>query len=423
MANKDADMSATTKTGWNSRLLVVVVCAATMTMKSLGAQPTVTNVIAQQRTSSSMVDISYDVFDISGHVQTVTMAISTNSGAQYLPLTPTAEGAIGAGVITGAQKQIVWHADVDLPDFSGSTVRVKITADDAFSSNLYLVVDVSAGPTAVSYPVTYLTSQPTLDDTYKSTRILLRKIPAGSFTMGSPTNELGRDTAEGPQHMVTLSVDFYMAVFEITQGQYSNVMGSTPSRFPQGALGSYRPVEQVSWNTVRGGTWPGGTPAAGTFMDVLRTKTGLAFDLPTEAQWEYACPAGTTNALNNNTNLTNIYSDGNMDLLGRYYCNGGSTVWDDPINGAHAAAGSYAANNWGLFDMHGNVWEWCLDCYGGYGGSVTNPPGPASGPYRVIRGGSWISNASVCRSAYRIHGTPDGFDYNIGFRPVLTTGQ
>ena len=165
----------------------------------------------------------------------------------------------------------------------------------------------------------------------------------------------------------------YMGVFEITQAQYSNVMGTAPSFY----AGATRPVESVSWNTIRGGTWPGGTPSNDTFMGRLRAKTGRAFDLPTEAQWEYACRAGTTGA----------WKNGN------------------------------------LYDMHGNVWEFCLDWYGAYTGDATDPGGAASGSLRVYRGGSFSSGAGLCRSAYECGYIPDNQASCIGFRLALSAGQ
>jgi len=358
------------------------------------AKPVVTNVCAFQ--TGNVVDIQYDVFDAGGHTQTISAAVSTNSGLQYIASFTNFEGTIGAGIPTGTHKHITWKATEDLPMFTSGTVRVKVTSDEGEC----LVVDVSDGPSATNYPVTRLSCPPVLNDEYKTTKILLRMLPAGNFVMGSPIGELGRNANE-TQHRVTLSSNFYMGVFEITQGQYSNVMGSNPAYFPQGTNGPKRPVEQVSWNTIRGGIWPGspagsGAPTNTSFMGVLRAKTGLAFDLPTEAQWEYACRAGTTNALNNNTNLTNIYSDGNMDILGRYWYNGGYACSTNPVSGAHTVAGSYLVNNWGLYDMHGNVWEWCLDWYvSSYGGNATDPQGPATGSVRVIRGGSWSAARST----------------------------
>ena len=270
----------------------------------------------------------------------------------------------------------------------------------------YCVIDVSGGPGATAYPVMYQAAASALDDACKTDKIVLRRIPAGSFVMGSPAGELGRSSDE-TQRTVTLTRPCYISIFEITQAQYSNVMGNNPSW----AQGPMRPVEQVSWSMARGGVWPGGLPASASFIGTLRGTTALPLDLPTEAQWEYACRAGTATALNNGQNITNIYSDGSLHALGRYWYNGGSN------NAAHTAVGSYQANQWGLYDLHGNVLEWCLDWYGGYSGN-TNPGGPASGAHRVIRGGSWVGDAGLCRSAYRADCAPDGAYEWLGFRLV-----
>jgi formylglycine-generating enzyme required for sulfatase activity len=154
-------------------------------------------------------------------------------------------------------------------------------------------------------------------------------------------------------------------------------------------------------------------------MGKLRQKAGLvALDLPTEAQWEHACRAGTATALNNGTNLVSTGSDTNMDLVGRYRYNGGSSYGESVgLEGATAAAGTYLANAWGLYDMHGNAWEWCLDWYGTYPGAVSDPVGLSSGSARVHRGGSFGGNlyAGYCRSANRTGCSP-GDRYGIGFR-------
>jgi len=220
--------------------------------------------------------------------------------------------------------------------------------------------------------------------------VKLALIPAGKFMMGSPDSEKGRVVNEGPQHEVTISKPFYMGVTEVTQAQYEAVMGTNLSNFK----GEANPVEQVSWNDAEG------------FCKKLSDKTRQAVRLPTEAEWEYACRAGTATA----------FSFGDADsVLGDYAwysANSGNTT--HPV-------GQKKPNAWGLYDMHGNVWEWCADWYGDYPkGAVTEPQGPASGTSRVLRGGSWVWDPEYCRSAKRRDDTPDGRDYGCGFRVVVS---
>ena len=297
-----------------------------------------------------------------------------------------------------------------------------------FGPESYLVIDISSGLSASNYPVSYLAVVPSggWTDEYKTTKLVLRRIPAGTFAMGSPTGELGRDSDE-TQHQVTLTQDFYIGVFEVTQKQWERVMGAWPSYFNNTTYRDSRPVEQVSNYDIRENpansaispNWPQSSHAhADSFVGKLRTKTGLStLDLPTESQWEYACRAGTTTALNSGKNLTATGSDPNMTEVGRYYYNGGagSSSGVDTSMGS-AKVGSYLPNAWGLYDMHGNVWECCLDWYGTYPGTVTDPAGAAPGPHRVSRSGSWGSNARNCRSTDRGIGNPHYRGINHGFR-------
>jgi formylglycine-generating enzyme required for sulfatase activity len=291
----------------------------------------------------------------------------------------------------------------------------------------YVVVDLSAGQLATNYPVEYLSCVPPggWTDEYKTTKIVLRRIPAGMFIMGSPANELGRSTNE-TQHQVTLNRGFYMGVFEVTQKQWERMMGTWPSYYSNASCRDSRPVEQVSYNMIRGSTigagWPSnGSVDADSFMGRLQARTGAAFDLPTESQWEYACRAGTTAALNSSKNLVSANECPNMSEVGRYLYNGGSgytQTGDTSV--ATAQVGSYLSNAWGLHDMHGNVWEWCLDWYGIYPGSVMDPMGPSSGTKRLYRGGSWFRGASYGRAAFRSFSEPPAsISYGIGFRVAL----
>jgi formylglycine-generating enzyme required for sulfatase activity len=224
-------------------------------------------------------------------------------------------------------------------------------------------------------------------------------IPPGTFQMGSAPGEPGRDSNE-IQHQVTLTGGFYMQTTEVTQGQWRAVMGDNPSKFKKC---DKCPVETVSWEDCQ------------KFIQKLNSKENTdTYRLPTEAEWEYACRAGTDTPFNTGgclkTNQANY--DGNYPLAG---CSKGrfrqKTV---PVAG-------FAPNAWGLYDMHGNVWEWCADWNGDYKSeNVSDPAGPPSGATRVIRGGSWFSYASLCRSAFRSSVVPDYRDNLVGLRLART---
>ncbi len=279
----------------------------------------------------------------------------------------------------------------------------------ASGGQTYCVIDLSGGAAAESYPVSYLGAEPAggWTNEYKTTKLVLRRVEAGSFIMGGGT------TPESCR--VTISQPFYVGVFEITQKQWELVMGSNPSKYE----GDTRPVEQVSYDAIRGSSvgtnWPASSAVDATsFLGRLRARTGLdGFDLPTIAQWEYACRAGTTTEYNNGGSTTN-----DLNTLGRYRDNqsdgrGGYT-------NAHTAVGSYVSNSWGLYDMHGNVWEWCLDWCGekAYG---IDPVGPSSGSSREERGGGWDTFApgwSICTSSSRDGVNPSVPHDNLGFRLV-----
>lgn len=229
-------------------------------------------------------------------------------------------------------------------------------------------------------------------------------IPAGTFTMGTSVRELLRHGDEGPQRKVTLTESFYMATTELTQMQWRAVMGKNPSQ----SAGLNLPVERVSWQECQ------------KFIEKLNSleaerKSGRRYRLPTEAEWEYACRAGTTTPFNTGqtigTNEAN-YHGGYTYGVGRTGEYRQRTV---PV-------GSFAPNAWGLFEMHGNVWEWCSDWYGPYEAQdQQNPTGPVNGKYRVLRGGSWNDLPRYCRSGYRNKYVPTYREFNAGFRLVLDT--
>ena len=230
--------------------------------------------------------------------------------------------------------------------------------------------------------------------------------PPGKFLMGSPALEAGCEPTE-TQHEVILTQGFWIGKTEVTQVQWSAVMGTSPSWFPRKEIVRWKvlkwqvpvwrkdflvnrwslPVEQVSWDDCQ---------------EFCR-KTGLGARLPTEAEWEYACRAGSTGP---------FAGTGVLDEMGWYDGNSGGKT--HPV-------GKKKSNTWGLHDMHGNVWEWCQDWYGGDypAGTATDPTGPAAGGHRAVRGGIWRSQSGGCRSAFRSGFAPNFHREYMGFRVVL----
>ena len=365
-----------------------------------------------------------------------------------------ARGSIGHRSYTANYTPISYIIDYDLAeghletgvsnpttyDITSATITISNPTRDGFNFLGWEGTDITEGTASDSLTIpvgstgyrSYVASwTPAIVEVYNFTlaegvTLEMRRCPAGTFTMGCPTTEVGYQSwnGEGTQHEVTISDDFYMGKFEVTQDQYFAVMGTNPSSFIEGAANNVRPttsanypVEQVSWNDIM-------TATTG-FIDKINTQlatqipTGYRFDLPTEAQWEYACRAGTTTALNNGKNLINASAlDSNLSEVGWYYKN-----WGQSNNKTHSV-GALASNTFGLYDMHGNVFEWCKDWYASdyyTTAPATDPqgPGPDTGSFRVIRGGSWNLNPDSCRSAYRSSGDPT-FRFSIfGFRVAL----
>ncbi len=264
---------------------------------------------------------------------------------------------------------------------SGNTTNGTETATQSGKPNT-----TSNQPTTVSAGKSYT-------ETVNGIAIEMVQIPGGTFQMGSPDNEYGRDSDEGPQHQVTVSA-FAMGKYEVTQGQWKAVAGLPKVKIdlnadPSNFKGDTLPVERVSWEEAK------------EFCERLSKATGKNYRLPTEAEWEYACRAGATGA----------YA-GNLDEMAWYSSNAGDKT--HPV-------GQKQPNTFGLYDMHGNVWEWCADWYGNYSnGAQTDPTGPSTGSLRVRRGGFWSNNAANLRAAVRDWYTPSFRYFVLGFRLVRT---
>jgi formylglycine-generating enzyme len=257
-----------------------------------------------------------------------------------------------------------------------------------------LLLAGAACPLALARDVQYLTN---------SIGMKFAIIPAGRFTMGSPETEKGRNDDE-PQHEVRFARPFYLGVYEVTQGQYANVMGDNPSWFSKAGGGKQRvgqrnadayPVDNVTWTDA----------------------VGFCRKLPTEAEWEYACRAGTNSVFHYGDDL-DAYKANFCGLIYAAYGSAGA----GPFLRATTAVGQYSPNEFGLYDMHGNVQEWCQDWYAADAymtGDKEDPQGPKAGAERVVRGGGWPHSGKSVRSAVRGKLAPEEKNYSTGFRVVL----
>ena len=361
-----------------------------------GATPTITDVTAQQRYPwNGKVDISYTV---TGNIaeEAKQRAVLTSLKVMAIDVvantTNTATQLSGDLSLEEGPHAIVWDMDAEGLSFQLNDVVFQVSCE--MTNALYCVIDLSAGSTASFYPVTYLAEPPIGGfnvDEYKTTKLVLKRIEAGTFIMGSDQTD--------ESHRVMLTKPFFCGIFEMTQKQYQQIMGSNPSTYK----GDLRPVDGVSYNMIRGSSngakWPSSSAVdVSSFLGKLRTRTSLDFDIPTNAQWEYACRAGTKSQYNNGGDTEN-----DLKELGRYV--GNQLDGKGGYSSAQTTVGSYHPNDWGLYDTHGNVWEWCLDWYGTltYG---NDPTGSSSGSKRMLRGGTWKLSANRC--------TPSDKGDNVG---------
>ncbi len=391
------------------------------------ADVAVTDVKVQPRTPwNGLVDVEYTLACDDPEADVYVNPVGYD-GDRRITLFPQAfTGDSAEGPVKAGKHTLVWDAVKDFGHaFSCANFQLKFYAGKRLAP--YVVIDISRGSTATNYPVRFSMTGPDITrDTCRTNEIWMRLVPPGEFWMGSPTNELGRSDNEDLHH-VTFTKPFYMGVFEVTQGQWRKVYGSSYSYFSGSVNSGVRPVEQTSLRNIRGIAFedtlylPNITTSinGSSFISLLRIRTGNGtIDLPPESQWEYACRAGTTTALSSGCDLTGSDACGNLTSIARYNANGynNRSYSSSSVDVGTIRVGNYAPNALGLYDMIGNVSELCCDFYADHLGhsDIMNPNKRSGFSYSVsssrtysykwhmvMRGGGWKSVASSCRSAYR----------------------
>ena len=425
-------------------LAACAVCALSLTAAALD----VTGVTARQRWPwNNLVDIGYT---LSG-VESSETFYRIDVRASYPGMAGEAVAAralLSEPIVKGnGPHAIVWDMGCDLPGLVTTNLSVTVSAAPlAPTDPVYMIVDLTGGASASSYPVRYSSTGPDLaDDACRTTELWLKRCPAGTFTMGTDSASYVGD-ARLPAHTVTLTKPFWLGVFECTQEQWFRVKGTWPSHYSNTAYRATRPVEKVKYDQdIRPftGWYDNGAISANsaTFMGRLRARTGLKFDLPTEAQWECACRAGTTGLFyDSRITVSTISSYARVS-------SGPANDGDADISSGTGKVGSYDPNPWGFYDMYGNVAEFCGDGnnnnpsfmgkssavaafneYVGNGGLFVDPrtqiPGntPNQSNGYVDRGG-WFSASnpgSNINSVYRHFAYDGGYGKLYGFRVCLT---
>lgn len=359
---------------------------------------TVSDVTARQRYPwNGMVDIDYTITGADTEDTAIAVKVTdTDTGKVYAPtnfleVPPTVAG----------RHRITWSTEADGLNLIASNVTVTVSllkCDAVFVTDaLFCVIDLSGGPNATRWPVSCLASVPKggWTDEYKTTKLVLRRVESGSIS------GINSDI-DNAFSSITIDKPYYIGVFDVTSAQFMLMTGGEGVNSWE-ISNDARP-QAVSYNTLRGTStgalYPDSTAVDATsVIGILRTKTGLmTLDLPTEAQWEYACRAGTTSDYNNGGS-----TEADLATLGRYA--GNKNDGRGGFSGGTTTVGSYAPNRLGLYDMHGNVWEWCLDWWNLRNG------------LRAMRGGDYGDGTGNCRSGWR-----NGYYPNIGHVGSIVIG-
>jgi len=394
--------------------IILDVAFSCLTLSVSAVEPTITDVTVRQRWPwSRLVDIDYVL--TCDTTNRVNVALAAFNDTTPLSLSTNSLSGDLYGVAQGARR-IVW--DPSKSAYTNDVLpKFRVTLSPTIIPS-YMIVDLISGQ--VSYRYDWDVWHDVTNHTeYMTTNLVLRHILPGTFMMGTPENYLylkNAYTSPEDYHPVTLTQGFYIGIFEVTQKQWALMMNTWPSYYTNAVSADSRPVELVNYSSIRGTS--ASSVDANSFMGKLHTLAGVDFELPTEAQWEYACRAGTGTPFCDGVPSPN---DSTVSLLARYRYN--STVPGDGTNRyvdatmGTARVGSYRANAWGVYDMHGNVWELCRDGLVANLGTdaVTDPLSTVSGN-KVIRGSAFDEALNNLRSATRLSvGTTSTYK-NMGFR-------
>ena len=402
-----------------------LVCASALSASAL-AGVTATGVTWEQVPETSQVRVDYTL-PLGGDPVVVTLDVLTNGvsigAANITRLAGDVNKLVAAD---GVQKHIFWRPDYDWADhvFKQGELTVNVVASPRDNPPDYLAIDLALG-TANYYTCAEAVPFGVTNILYKGEVLLMRRIHSAgkTFTMGTPAAEVGRTLGwvdsthlDETAHPVGFTSDYYIGVFELTLAQ-AYAVGALTTASSVTSSTRYLPYSQT-WNTFRGGTWPGGDPNGSSVCQYLRTRTGFAIDLPTEAQWEFAARAGTYGGLCNGEEIpSSQYAKGTDQPMSAF----GHTAALLPSGQYYnVAVGGFLPNGWGLYDVHGNACEWCLDLVNTDPLStdfVQDPVGLSSGgTMRATRGGYGVYWANQARCGARGGRDPSGHNNFMGAR-------
>lgn len=379
--------------------------------------PSVTYIEVNQD-ASRLVTVNYT---LAGEAAVTTMSVETNAGDNvWVPIGDANISHVAGDVnrkVAAGDHTFTWTPNLSWPNhrIADGNIRIGVKVWALDNPPDYMAVSLVAPDTALYYPSAEAVPGGVQDEKYKTEYLLMRRIPAANvvWRMGAPSTEK-RDAnitaASETPHPVSLDKDYYIGVYPVTKQQYRYIMGQDPSTYPTGDE-RFVPITYVSYAGLRGTTydWPGGLHQVtdSSVIGKLQAVTGFpTMDLPTDAQWEFACRAGTGSALYDGHELENADASTYLNNLAVYLRHGNKLT----------KVGTCQPNGWGLYDLYGDVWELCLDYYQENLTGVDGNKGPTSGSSRVRRGGSYSNTAGYCRSATRLSISADNSGDAMGFR-------